>query len=341
MTSPKRHRDLVVVGGSAGGLEALLSMVADLPAALPAAVLVVLHMPAGGTSSLARILDRRGPLRAVVARHGQHLEHGVIYVATPDRHMLLDDGHVILSGGPSENGHRPAINALFRSAALRAGSSTLGVLLSGALDDGVAGLAAIAGRGGKTIVQSPVDAAVSGMPETALRKIEVDHVLPAAQIGEVLRKLTIEDAGETVSDGDSTLEIEDRVARGWPSGEKTDRIGSPSAYTCPDCAGNLATIGEGRYRCRVGHAWSEEALLDAHGVELERALWTALRTLDERTTLANEMTARSEENRHAAAAENYRRIASETSEAAEVLRRHLLNISSATFATEGGQEADA
>jgi two-component system chemotaxis response regulator CheB len=331
MTSSKRRRDLVVIGGSAGGLEALLDLVAQLPAALPAAVLVVLHMPAGGTSKLARILDRAGPLPAVLPSDREHLEDGVIYVSTPDRHLMVADGHAVLGVGPSENGHRPAINALFRSAALRAGSSAIGVLLSGALDDGVAGLSAIAEHGGKTVVQSPDEAAVSSMPDNALRQVDVDHVLPAAQIGELLRKLTTEEVDENVNQPDRTLELEDYVARGEPPpGEGYRHIGAPSGFSCPDCSGSLADLGEDRFRCRVGHAWTSEALLDAHGAELERALWTALRTLDERTNLATKMA----DSRQSNVAGRYRRIAEETSEAAEILRKHLFTISAAAVAAQ-------
>jgi two-component system, chemotaxis family, protein-glutamate methylesterase/glutaminase len=187
-----RSRDLVVVGASAGGVEALRSLVSGLPADLPAAVLVVLHLPAGGASALAAILDRAGPLPAITARAGNELRHGIIQVAPPDHHLLVVDGQVALSHGPTEHGHRPAVNALFRSAALAAGSAVTGVLLSGALDDGVAGLVAIAGRGGTVVVQSPGEARYPSMPEQALRHVRADHVLPAGQMGALLAKIARE-----------------------------------------------------------------------------------------------------------------------------------------------------
>ncbi len=183
---PKQARDLIVVGASAGGVEALKAFVAGLPADLPAAVLVVLHLPTSRTSALATILGRSGPLRAEFARAGQPLTHGLIQVAPPDHHLLVTDGVVALSHHPAENGHRPSVNALFRSAAMAAGPAVIGVLLSGALDDGVAGLAAIVSRGGLAVVQDPAEALHASMPEQALRHVEVDYVLSATDMGAVL-----------------------------------------------------------------------------------------------------------------------------------------------------------
>jgi two-component system chemotaxis response regulator CheB len=175
-------RDLVVVGASAGGVEALREFAAGLPGDLAASVLVVLHLPAGGTSALPAILSRSGPLPARSARTGMPMEHGVIYVAPPNHHLIVLDGQVALSHGPTENGRRPAINALFRSAAVTAGPRVTGVLLSGVLDDGVAGLVSIASRGGRTIAQDPAEALYPGMPRHAMQSLAVDHVLPAGAV---------------------------------------------------------------------------------------------------------------------------------------------------------------
>jgi two-component system, chemotaxis family, protein-glutamate methylesterase/glutaminase len=321
-----RPRDVVVVGASAGGVEALRDMVAGLPPDLPACVLVVLHMPTGGTSALPAILNRAGKLPAVAARHGDWLEHGRIYVARPNHHLMVIDGVVGLSHGPSENGHRPAINALFRSAALARGAAVTGVLLSGVLDDGVAGLHAIASRGGRVIVQHPDDALYSGMPEHALQALTADHVLPAADIGAVLAKITAEEA-ETPDEGaPGLLRWENEIATAGAQVEQVEgaeHVGTPSEFACPDCHGVLSEIGDDRFRCRVGHAWTVEALLAAQGSAFERALWTALRTLREKSALSARMAEAARERGSDRIAERYERLARETNEAANVLRQQL------------------
>ena len=187
-----RSRDLIVVGASAGGVQALRDFVSGLAPDLPAAVLIVLHLPAHGTSALPDILKRSGPLPATTAQNGDPLEHGRILVAKSDRHILIRGRRIMLSDGPTENGHRPAVNALFRSAALAAGPAVTGVLLSGVLDDGVSGLAAIAARGGTVVVQDPAEAIYPSMPELALRHVRADYVLRAADMGDVLRKIALE-----------------------------------------------------------------------------------------------------------------------------------------------------
>jgi two-component system chemotaxis response regulator CheB len=192
MRAPGTIRDLVVIGASAGGVEALRNLVGELPADLPAAVVVVLHLPPGGHSALAGILDAAGKLPAAVAEHGAKIEPGHLYVAPPDHHLLVDGDCLLLSGEPPENSHRPAIDALFRSAARTRGSSVAGVVLSGVLDDGTAGLVEVRARGGMTVVQDPEDATYRGMPDSALANVQVDHVLAAAAIGGQLRHLLAE-----------------------------------------------------------------------------------------------------------------------------------------------------
>ena len=186
--------DIVVVGASAGGVEALTNLVAALPADLPASLFVVLHVPATGTSTLPDILSRSGPLPASHAKDGEPIEQGRVYVAPPDHHLLLRDDHVHLARGPRENGHRPAVDPLFRSAAWEHSTRVVGVVLSGALDDGTAGLLAIKARGGVAVVQQPEDALYAGMPNNAIEHVEVDHVLPAAAIAGMLARLAAEPA---------------------------------------------------------------------------------------------------------------------------------------------------
>ncbi len=183
------QRDVVVVGASAGGVEALQTLVAGLPPDLPASVLAVLHLPPGCSSALVRILDRSGPLPAEPATDGRHLERGRVYVAPPDHHLLIRDGHLSLSSGPPECGHRPAIDPLFRSAALTHGSRTVGVVLSGTLDDGASGLAAIARHGGAAVVQDPRDARYAGMPMAALATVPDAVIAPVAELAGVVTGL--------------------------------------------------------------------------------------------------------------------------------------------------------
>lgn len=186
------HRDVVAVGASAGGVEALRALVAGLPPDYPGAVLVVLHVPRGSPSALPAILSRSGPLPAGTAVDGEDLRSGRVYVAPNDHHLLLLDGRIRLTRGPAENGHRPAADPLFRSAARTYGPGVVGVVLSGTRVDGAAGLAAIAAHGGMTVVQDPADAQRSGMPQAAMEHMTPDHVLPAAKIGGLLAGLAVQ-----------------------------------------------------------------------------------------------------------------------------------------------------
>lgn len=277
-------RTAVAVGASAGGVEALTEFVAGLPPDLPGAVLVVLHMPPNAPSVLAKILDRSGPLSAVAPTDGQPLERGWIYVAVPDRHLLVADHQILLSEGPTENGHRPAVKALFRSAALAFGPHCTGVLLSGALDDGVLGAAAIRARGGVTVVQDPDDALFPAMPTNAIEAGVADHQCAAADIGALLENLAEQEIEDPAMEPDRMLELENRIAMGrrFSTSFDSEALGPPAGYTCPDCDGSLMAVGENNFRCRVGHAWTGDALLDARDDEVERALWVALRSLQRR-----------------------------------------------------------
>ncbi len=319
-----RYRDLVVAGASAGGVEALAALAAGLPADLPAAVVVVLHLPAGGTSALARILDRVCPLPVRNAADGVPLTEGIVYVAPPNHHLLVVDGRLALSHGPTENGHRPAINALFRSAAIAAGPRVIGVMLSGVLDDGVAGLVSIVARGGLAVVQDPADAQYSGMPERVLEQLTTEYVMPAAKIGSVLGELTRQPVVTEPAPAASQVR-QDRAGD-----EQPDDADGPTAnaFSCPDCQGVLLEVAEagGEYRCRVGHSWSADALLAAQGESLERALWTALRTLEEKRSLAERMRDKAMDRGGGPLVQRYQRMSEETHEAGLVLRRHLASL---------------
>jgi two-component system chemotaxis response regulator CheB len=226
------RRDVIVVGASAGGVEALRSVVGGLPPDLPAAVLVVLHVPVGGAGALAAILKRAGSLPADTAADGEDLRPGRIYVAPPDHHLMVVPDRVVLSRGARENGHRPAIDPLFRSAATAFGPRVVGVILSGALDDGTAGLAAIVANGGAAIVQDPHDALHSSMPLSAIEYVRVDHVAAAAQIGALLALLTREELGTGTGTG---------TAVGSTTGEDTSEL--PQLSAAP-AGGEAAERGE-------------------------------------------------------------------------------------------------
>jgi two-component system chemotaxis response regulator CheB len=317
--------NVAAVGASAGGVEALTRFVAGLPADLPYAVLVTLHLPSGAPSVLARILDRSGPLPAEPATDGVPLEPGTIRVAVPDRHLLVHDHRIVLAQGPTENGHRPAINALFRSVALSIGRRAVSVLLSGVLDDGTLGTAAIRSRGGTTIAQSPSDALFRAMPLAAIEAGVVDHQVEAGAVGSLLTRLAERTFEEPDMKHDASLELENRIAmsRRFSTEFNTEDLGSPSGYTCPDCHGALIGVSEGNYRCHVGHAWTTDALLRARDGEIESALWVAMRSLQEKAKLsrrlAGQVGAGVLHNR-------YQAIADETEHAMSVLGNRLSDV---------------
>lgn len=293
---PVVQRDVIVVGASAGGVQTLQALVAQLPPELPASVLVVLHLMSSGTSVLHDILDRAGPLPATPARDGEELERGHIYVAPPDFHLLLRGPRIHLSAGPRENGHRPAIDPLFRSAARAYGPRVIGVVLSGTLDDGTDGLRLIKQRGGATVAQDPADAIYGDMPLNAVRYAEPDRVVPLAGMGAVLFDLI-----------DAPLQPPPASAVEDPEDQPIDLVevefgrdsieGDPTLLTCPDCGGVMLEREEGgvvRFACQVGHAYSPESFDEEQGEALESALWTAIRTLEERADLLRRMARRAD-----------------------------------------------
>jgi two-component system chemotaxis response regulator CheB len=322
------RRDVIVAGASAGGVEALMALARDLPADLPATVLVVLHTPPTGTNTLARILDRAGPLPARSARHGDPLRPGEILVAPPDHHLLVLDGVLALSRGPRENGHRPAIDTLFRSASGALGARVISLVLSGVLDDGAAGSVAVRARGGVALAQHPDDAVYPGMPLAAIRSAGAEPIdlagLPA-RLAVLLQERVDEAATAPPSE---LLRKETAMAEMEPDAiESLDRPGVPSGFSCPDCHGVLFEIQEGglhRYRCRVGHAWSPDSLIAQHDLALEGALWMALRTLEEKAALSAELAGRARAERQAMTAQRFAAQSEEIRGAAELIRRLLV-----------------
>jgi two-component system chemotaxis response regulator CheB len=264
---------IIVIGASAGGLQPLRTIIGALPADLPASVLVVTHVAATGTSVLAQILARGADLEVLPAADGLALRTGRVVVAVPDQHLLVRDGEVRLSRGPRENGHRPAIDPLLRSVAEARGTAAAGVILSGARDDGTQGLAALKRAGGVALVQDPEEAEYPGMPQSAIGGTAVDAVLAAADIAPVLVDL-------------AHGREERRVPP--PSAMTSVPAGEPLVITCPDCGGVLTETDESgvaHFRCHVGHAYSPRSLLALHADGIERAMWTAARSLEDRGML--------------------------------------------------------
>jgi two-component system chemotaxis response regulator CheB len=312
------RRNLIVVGASAGGVEALRSLVAGLPPDLPAAVLVVLHVPSYGGSVLPAILERAGDLPADHPEGEQPLEEGRIYVAPPDHHLLVVDGHCVVTRGPRENGHRPAIDPLFRSASLAFDGKVAGVVLSGTLDDGTAGLSWIKLRDGATLVQAPSDALYPAMPQNAIDFVDPDYVEPVEELVNTLVRLTSDAGGRNGKE--AILEPAPD-----PSSEQP-QPGDIAPFSCPSCGGSLwetVTDGIANYRCRVGHAYTLNSLVAAHGDTVERAMWTAYRALEEQAAMSRRVGRRLAERGRVESAERFERQAEQSANQAAALKRVL------------------
>ena len=330
------QRDIVVIGASAGGVEALTEVVAGLPPEFPASLFVVLHVLATGTSVLDAILTRAGNLPAIAPMDGEPVVRGQIYVAPPDRHMLLKGDRVSVTRGPRENGHRPAIDPLFRSAARSVGARAIGIVLSGALDDGADGLRFIKRRGGLVVVQDPADALYPSMPEHAIAAVEPDHVvavgaIPALLCREVERRL------DPALQSDPILEPDLVEAQPADVG-LMDR--PPTRLTCPDCGGALWEESDGtlvRFACFVGHSYSAESLVSEQGQALESALWSGLRALEERADLLERMARRGE--RSSRSAHHFRARAHDAREHARALRGLLTRLGREAASSELGGDA--
>jgi two-component system chemotaxis response regulator CheB len=283
-------RNIIVVGASAGGVEALCSLLKHLPNDLNAAIFVVMHI--GAESALPEILSRCGRLPAAAAGDKKRYKRGCIYVAPPQHHLVIKNGLTLLSRGPRENGHRPAIDVLFRSAAREHRSKVIGIVLSGGRDDGSAGLFAIKSRGGVAVVQDPDEATTPNMPESALKMVDIDFCLPVRQIANLLPQLV---------DGKATNITE--APNGGANMEEQGSVNDPTAIppgdqipvACPECSGPIYEVKDGElayFQCFVGHRFAPESLSDQHTDALERALWTAARTLKERIVLHEKLAER-------------------------------------------------
>jgi two-component system, chemotaxis family, protein-glutamate methylesterase/glutaminase len=316
-------RDMVVMAASAGGLQPLREMLRCLPADLPASVHVVLHVPATGGRSLPGILDRAGPLPAASAVDGERIQPGRVYVAPPDRHLLVIKDTIRLSRGPRQNGLRPAADPLFRSAALYAGQRTTAVVLSGTLDDASLGSATVERRGGRVLVQDPAEADYDSMPRGAIAATERAVVGSTRSLAaEVVRLASeaLEPRDIPAPDQELTNEIGELLAGNPETNTQTRKY---SDLTCPECGGPLYRaheVGTETYDCLVGHRWSPQSLFEEHSASVERALWLAIRSLEERGRLSARLASSARTRGHPLSAEQFSEAAEEARRSADTIR---------------------
>jgi two-component system chemotaxis response regulator CheB len=321
------NHDIIVIGGSAGATGPLKQILGRLPIDLPAAVFVVLHLPPQGVGILSTVASSAGPLPVVQAENGMIIRNGQVYLAAPDHHLLIFESHIMLGRGPRENMVRPAIDPLFRSAAMQYGPRVIGVVLSGLLSDGAAGLKAIKRCGGVALVQDPSDAIADEMPLRALETTTVDLCVPGARLGDVLSDLAREPAGRALP-VPSEISLEVEIAAGERIGsDSLTGIAEPAPLTCPSCGGVLSTIKMGqplRFRCQVGHAYTVDALAKEQESRVDEALRVALRIIGERAELVQRMADDGRQSGRVAVAQMYGRRAAEYREYADMIRRVML-----------------
>ena len=321
--------DIVVIGASAGGVGSLQRVVEHIPADFPAAILIALHLPEGIRSMLPQILERAGNLPASHARDDERIGPGQIYVAPAGFHLTVGRGRMAVTRGARDHGHRPAIDPLFRSAAVAYGRRAIGVILSGSLHDGTVGLREIKRAGGLAIVQDPNDTEWPSMPLSALHHVDVDHTAPASQIGTLLQQVVMMPvrSAATMPDRDDNT-LKDELRELTLHEDERDHPGEPSPYSCPECGGVLWELRDGellRFRCRVGHAYTSETLTTEQALTVEHALWSALRALEEHAAVRRRMAERATLNGNTISAERYQQRARELDEQAQQVRNLVLS----------------
>jgi two-component system, chemotaxis family, protein-glutamate methylesterase/glutaminase len=331
------HQRVVVIGASAGGLEAIKKLIQSLPSDFSAPIFIVWHMSPDIQGIIPRVLNNLNAIYAANAYDGEPIQQNRIYFAPPDRHMLIEEGVVRLSQGPKENHFRPAVDPLFRSAAYVFGNRVIGIILSGSLDDGTAGLWRIKHNGGTAIVQNPQEAEVPSMPQNAIREVNVDYIVSVAEMAALLVRLSkrkVNDNPEEMKDEKTKIEID--IAAGKSEFSRNSLvIGELSPYSCPECQGVLSKITDGnlsRFRCHTGHAYSIDTLLSSISEKIESSLYTALGALEESIMLLNHMGDHLAESKHTKLAALYFNKAKKAEERVEILRNtvmgneHLSNI---------------
>lgn len=318
--------DIVVVGTSAGGVEALIYLVKHLPTDFKLPVVIVLHLPKHGTEVLSSILNRNSKLPVSIVKDGETIKGGKIYVAPPDRHVTVRDDSLKLNLSPRENNQRPAIDPLFRTASRFYGERTIAVLLTGTLDDGTSGLKAVKMRNGVVIVQHPEDAMYPEMPCSAIENVDdIDYILKLSQIPDVLIELANKPVETEPEDRNNNEEVKsDLVEFDLTELGEDDRPDKTSVFICPDCGGPLWEIkpqGLLRYRCRIGHAYSIETLLARKSDDLEDALWLAMRVLEEKATLTRKVALRMRSQNQISAAQRLEEQEQDAIDRAKVIQR--------------------
>jgi two-component system, chemotaxis family, protein-glutamate methylesterase/glutaminase len=323
-------KDIVVIGASAGGIEALRVLVGRLPADLPASLFIVLHTSPEAPSMLADILGRSGKLRAVTPEDGERIRPGTIYVGPPDRHLLVEPNRVRVTRGPKENRFRPAVDPLFRSAAQTYGPRVVGVILTGYLDDGTAGLWTVKQLGGTAVVQDPEDALIPFMPLNAVTHVKVDYCLPLEEIAPLLVRLAnpaMEEEGAFQMSKE--VEIEVNIAKEQKALDAgVLQLGEPSNYACPECHGVLLQMKEGtlfRFRCHTGHAYSIESLLTDITEKMDDALWNSIRAFEEGELFMRHMAEHLDHGENSQSAESILKRADETKRRAHLMRQAAVN----------------
>ncbi len=340
------NRDLIVIGASAGGIEALQQICSALPRHINAAVVVVIHSSPNSGGLLPRVLSRAGHLQAIHPRNGEPIEKGKIYVASPDYHLIIERGLIRNIRGPRENHHRPAIDPTFRSAALAYGRRAIGVVLTGLLDDGTSGLMVIRSHGGTAVVQEPRTAMFPAMPQSALERVPDALVASLAEIPVLLARLVAEELDireHSAPPIESSLASEIRLAElDMSEVENEMRNGKPSPYGCPECGGVLWEVDQSgllRFRCRVGHAYTARHLRAEQRHAVEAALWAALRALEESASLYRRMADRARYNRHDQSQRVYEERAANAEGNSRTLRDFLVHVNGNETVAEEPRDA--
>jgi two-component system chemotaxis response regulator CheB len=321
--------DVIAIGASAGGVGSLQRVVEHIPADFPAAILIALHLPDGIRSMLSEILTRAGSLPATQAINGEPIRPRHIYIAPPGFHLTVQRERLVVSRGAREHGVRPAIDPLFRSVAVSYGARGIGIVLSGLLDDGTVGLREIKRAGGIAIVQDPRDTEWPSMPQSALSHVDVDYSVPATQIGSLLQQIVMPQGtnARRMSQHGDQARVHEELSELTMHSDERNHPGEPSPYSCPECGGVLWELRDAeliRFRCRVGHAYTNETLTTEQAITVEHALWTALRALEEQAAMRRRMADRAGRQGHTTSADRYQDRARELEHQAQQVRTLLL-----------------